>query len=98
MLSNGPLSEYRVRTPSAPPSHGKRENRLPGKADDWLKAIEGQAPALLQADVKDPQKAEAVYKVIRERLEKYQKERPGGYLVREAPAEDVKQLKLLVGH
>jgi hypothetical protein len=105
-------------------------NELPGKADDWLKAIEGQAPELVkkgqelgfnfvsgqrpqpnkqgriattlewarqlsaddlkvltgqaaygeklpdpdegftQADVKDPQKAEAVYKVIRERLEK----------------------------
>jgi hypothetical protein len=133
-------------------------NELPGKADDWLKAIEGQAPALLQkgqelgfnfvsgqrpqpnkqgriattlewarqlsaddlrvlsgqaaygeklpdpdegftaADVKDPQKAEAVYKVIRERLEKYRKERPGGYLVREAPADDLKQLKILTGH
>jgi hypothetical protein len=133
-------------------------NELPGKADDWLKAIEGQAPALLQkgqelgftfvsgqrplpnkqgriattlewarqlsaedlkvltgqaaygeklpdpdegftpADVKDPQKAEAVYKVIRERLDKYRKERPGGYLVREAPAEDLKQLKILAGH
>ena len=48
--------------------------------------------------MKDPKKAEAVYKVIRERLEKSRKERPGGYLVREAPAEDVKQLKLLVGH
>jgi hypothetical protein len=133
-------------------------NDLPGKADDWLKAIEGQAPALLQkgqelgfnfvsgqrpqpnkqgriattlewarqlsaedlkvltgqaaygeklpdpdegftaADVKDPQKAEAVYKVIRERLDKYRKERPGGYLVREAPAEDLKQLQILRGH
>jgi hypothetical protein len=133
-------------------------NELPGKADDWLKAIEGQAPALLQkgqelgfnfvsgqrpqpnkqgriattlewarqlsaddlkvltgqaaygekvpdpdegftqADVKDPQKAEAVYKVIRERLDKYRKERPGGYLVREAPADDLKQLKILAGH
>jgi hypothetical protein len=51
-----------------------------------------------QADVKDRQKAEAVYKVIRERLDKYRKERPGGYLVREAPAEDLKQLKILAGH
>src|SRR5262245_9698705 len=133
-------------------------NELPGKADDWLNAINGQAPALLQkgqelgfnfvngqrpqpnkqgriattlewarqlsaedlkvltgqaaygeklpdpdegftaADVKDPQKADAVYKVIRERLEKYRKERPGGYLVREAPAEDLRQLKILTGH
>src|SRR4051794_19247774 len=133
-------------------------NELPGRADDWLKAIQGDAPALLQkgqelgftfvsgqrpqpnkqgriattlewarqlsaddlkvltgqaaygerlpdpdegftaADVKDPQKAEAVYKVIRERLDKYRKERPGGYLVREAPADDLKQLKILAGH
>src|SRR5262249_48278398 len=51
-----------------------------------------------QADVKDPQKAEAVYRVIRERLARYQKEHPAGYLVREAPADDVKQLKVLAGH
>jgi hypothetical protein len=51
-----------------------------------------------QADVKDPQKAEPVYKVIQERLDKYRKERPGGYLVREAPVEDLKQLKVLAGH
>ena len=51
-----------------------------------------------QADVRDPAKAEAVYKVIRERLDKDRKERPGGYLVREAPADDLKGLKILVGH
>jgi hypothetical protein len=133
-------------------------NDLPGKADDWLKAIKDQTPGLLRrgqelgfafqsgtrpqpnkqgriattlewakrltaedikvlkgdapyseklpdvdqgfsaADLKDPKKAEAVYKVIRERLAKCRKERPGGYLVREAPKADVKQLKLLAGH
>jgi hypothetical protein len=51
-----------------------------------------------QADVREPAKAEAVYKTIRERLEKSRKERPGGYLVRAAPAEDLRQLKLLIGH
>jgi hypothetical protein len=76
-------------------------------ADD-IKVLKGQTgysekvpdpdEGFTQADTKDPQKAEAVYKVIRERLEKYQKERPGGYLVREAPADDVKQLKVLAGH
>ncbi len=131
---------------------------LPGQADDWVRAIQGQIPTLLKrgqelgfnfvsgqrpqpnrqgriattlewakrltaqdlqllrgqvpfseqvpnpdegftaADVRDNTKAEAVYKVIRERLEKYRQQRPGGYLVREAPAEDVRQLKLLVGH
>ena len=51
-----------------------------------------------QADVADPKKAEAVYKVIRERLAKCSKERPNGYLVREAPAEDVRALQQLAGH
>jgi hypothetical protein len=51
-----------------------------------------------EADLTDPAKREAAYKVIRERLEKSRKERPGGYLVRTAPAEDLKQMKLLVGH
>ncbi len=133
-------------------------NDLPGQGDDWLKAIQADAPALLrkgqqlgfnfvsgrrpapnkqgriattlewakkltdddikvlkgeapfgekvpnvddgftQADVNDPKKAEAVFKVIRERLEKCQKERPGGYLVREAPADELKTMKQLVGH
>jgi hypothetical protein len=133
-------------------------NELPGKADDWLKAIGGQIADLnskgqelgfgfvsgsrpqpnkqgriattlewaknltaqdikllkgdapygekipdvdrgfTAADVRDPKKAEAVYKVIRERLAKLRKERPGGYLVRQAPKADVKQLKLLAGY
>jgi hypothetical protein len=119
---------------------------LPGKGDDWLKAIEKDIPALLkqgqelgfgfannrrplpnkmgrtaatlewakrltaadlhlltgkaplgdtvpdpddgftQADVKSARRAEAVYQVIRRRIDKLRKERPGGYLVREAPA------------
>jgi hypothetical protein len=50
------------------------------------------------ADVKDAEKAKAVFKVINERLEKSRKVRPGGYLVREAPKADVKQLKILAGH
>jgi hypothetical protein len=73
-----------------------------------VKILKGDAPysekvpdpdeGFTQADLKDPKKAEAIYKVIRERLDKYQKSHPGGYLVREAPAEDVKQLKVLIGH
>jgi hypothetical protein len=35
--------------------------------------------------LKDPQRAEAIYKVIRARLAKAQRERPFGYLVRERP-------------
>ncbi len=50
------------------------------------------------ADVKDPARAEAIYKVIRARLAKAQQERPIGFLVRHAPAEDVKNLQQLAGH
>jgi hypothetical protein len=73
-----------------------------------IKLLKGEAPyseavpdpdqGFTQDDLKDPKKAEVVYKTINERLEQYRKERPGGYLVREAPAEDLKQLKILVGH
>ena len=76
-------------------------------ADD-IKVLRGELPfgeklpdpdaGFTRADVQDPKKAEAVYKVIRERLEKYNKERPAGYLLREAPAEDLKQMKILIGH
>jgi Uncharacterized protein conserved in bacteria (DUF2330) len=51
-----------------------------------------------QADVKDPQKAQAIYKVIQGRLDKCNKDRPIGYLVREAPAEDIRSLQQLAGH
>jgi len=51
-----------------------------------------------QADLKDDKKREAAFKTIQERIAKYQKDRPGGFLVREAPSEDVKQLKILAGH
>jgi hypothetical protein len=131
---------------------------LPGKGEQWLKAIEGQTPVLLQrardlgfnfvagqrpqpgkggripttmewarkltaedikmlkgeapysekvpdvdegftqADLKDPQRREAIFKVIRARLAKANKERPFGYLVREAPTEDVRNLQQLAGH
>jgi hypothetical protein len=73
-----------------------------------IKLLKGQAPycekvpnvdeGFTQADVKDQQKAQAIFKVIQARLAKAQKERPNGYLVREAPNEDVRQLQLLAGH
>jgi hypothetical protein len=50
------------------------------------------------ADIKDVNRALAIAKVIRARLAKCQKERPFGYLVREAPADDVKNLAQLAGH
>ncbi|MCI0463492.1 MAG: DUF2330 domain-containing protein [Gemmataceae bacterium] len=131
---------------------------IPGKGEDWLKAIQSQIPALLkraqeldyafvsgqrpqpnkqgrtpttmewarrltatdilvlqgqapyservpnpdegftQADLKDPRRAQAIYKVIQKRLAAYNKLRPNGFLVREAPAEDVRNLRILLGH
>jgi len=50
------------------------------------------------ADMNDGQRAEAIRKVIQARLSKAQKERPFGYLVRHAPADDVKHLAQLAGH
>ncbi len=50
------------------------------------------------ADAKDKERAKAIAKVIRARLAKAQKERPFGYLVREAPASDVRDLQQLTGH
>jgi hypothetical protein len=51
-----------------------------------------------RADFKDPKRADMALKVIRQRLEQASKERPFGYLVREAPAAEVRQLRQLVGH
>jgi hypothetical protein len=50
------------------------------------------------ADMKDPKRAAAITRVIQTRLAKSHKERPNGYLVREAPADDVKNLQQLAGH
>jgi hypothetical protein len=76
-------------------------------ADD-IKVLRGEAPysekvpnvdeGFTEADMKDPQKAQAIRKVIQARLAKAQKDRPFGFLVREAPAEDVRQLQQLAGH
>jgi hypothetical protein len=76
-------------------------------ADD-VKVFRGEAPycekvpdvdeGFTQADLKDPKRAQAIYKVIRARLERASKERPFGYLVREAPADDVRALQQLAGH
>ena len=73
-----------------------------------VKVLRGQAPysekvpnvdeGFTQADMKDPQRAQAIIKVIQARLAKARQERPIGYLVREAPADDVRQLQHLAGH
>jgi hypothetical protein len=49
-------------------------------------------------DLKDPKLQTEVGKVIAERLERSQKERPGGYLIRTAPKKEIESLRLLSGH
>jgi hypothetical protein len=73
-----------------------------------IKVLSGKAPysekvpnvdeGFTQADVKDPQRAQAIYKVIQARLAKSRQERPFGYAVRHAPAEDIRKLQELNGH
>jgi hypothetical protein len=70
---------------------------LTGKAP-YSEKVPDVDEGFTQADVKDPARAEAIYKVIRARLAKAQQERPFGYLVRHAPASDVKDLQQLTGH
>src|SRR5262245_22268551 len=75
---------------------------------DHVKMLKAEAPysetvpnvdeGFTEADMKDAKKAAAIRKVIQARLAKCQKERPFGYLVREAPAEDIKGLTQLSGH
>jgi Uncharacterized protein conserved in bacteria (DUF2330) len=50
------------------------------------------------ADMRDPQRAAAIIKIIQQRLAKYQKEQPRGYLVRDAKKDDIKTLPILQGH
>jgi hypothetical protein len=73
-----------------------------------VQVLRGEAPysekvpdpdeGFTQADVKDNQRAQAVFKVIQARLNKSRQERPLGYLVREAPKEDIGALAQLAGH
>jgi hypothetical protein len=76
--------------------------------DKDIQVLQGKAPycekvpdpdeGFTAADVKDPKKAEAIYKIIRERLAKANKDHPIGYLVRHAPDEDIRALQQLAGH
>jgi hypothetical protein len=73
-----------------------------------LKIVRGEAPysaklpdvddGFTSADLKDPQKADAVSSIIRRRLARARQERPQGFLVRHATAEDVEGLRQLDGH
>src|SRR5207253_2664580 len=77
-------------------------------SDGDVKVLCGEAPyaekvpnvddGFTEADIKDKKRGQAVAKVIQARLQKAQQERPLGYLVRHAPAEDLRQLQQLAGH
>ncbi len=73
-----------------------------------IKVLSGAAPysekvpnvdaGFTAADLKDAKRGPAIIKVIQARLQAAQQHRPNGYLVREAPAEDVRRLQELTGH
>ena len=50
------------------------------------------------ADIRDAKKQAAIVKIIQARLDKSRMARPNGYLVRHAPADDLRQLQQLTGH
>lgn len=49
-------------------------------------------------DMRDPQKAAIISRVIDRRLQKFQQDQPRGYLTREGSKEDLKTLAILKGH
>jgi hypothetical protein len=72
-------------------------NVLNGKAP-YSETVPNVDEGFTAADMNDAKRAEAIRKVIQSRLTKAQRERPFGYLVRHAPADDVKNLQQLAGH
>jgi hypothetical protein len=64
----------------------------------WSEKVPNPDEGFTLADAKNKARAQAIAKVIRARLAKAQKDRPFGYLVRHAPADDVKDLQQLAGH
>src|SRR5207244_12640716 len=67
-------------------------NVLSGKAP-YSEIVPNVDEGFTAADMKDPKRSQAVIKVIQARLAKCQQERPLGYLVRHAPADDIKALQ-----
>jgi hypothetical protein len=72
-------------------------NILTGKAP-YSESIPNVDEGFTRADLKDQEKREAVYKIIRARLAKSKESHPFGYLVRHVPAEDIAKLRTLTGH
>jgi hypothetical protein len=70
---------------------------LQGKAP-YSETVPNVDEGFTEADLKDPQRAQAIIKVIQARLAKARQERPLGYLVRHAPTDDIRALQQLMGH
>jgi hypothetical protein len=70
---------------------------LQGKAP-YSEVVPNVDEGFTEADMKDAKRSQAIMKVIQARLAKAQQERPLGYLVRHAPADDVRALQELAGH
>jgi hypothetical protein len=76
-------------------------------ADD-IKVVRGQSPfteklpnvdaGFTEAQIKNERQGPIVARIIEDRLAECLRSHPNGYLVREAPAADIAQLKLLAGH
>ena len=70
---------------------------LTGKAE-YSQTVPNPDEGFTEADTKDPKRREAIFKIIRERLNQSREEAPLGYLVRHAPKEDISELMHLAGH
>jgi hypothetical protein len=96
--------------PARPNKHGRTPTALEWArrlTEEDRKLLRGEAPysetlpdvddGFTRADLKEPGRARAVAGVIRRRVEQALKERPHGYLVREASPADVQGLRPLAG-
>jgi hypothetical protein len=72
-------------------------NILTGKAP-YSEKLPDIDRGIKREDVMDPNKVQEIRATITARLNEARKERPFGYLIREAPADDVKDLQKLAGH
>jgi hypothetical protein len=67
-------------------------------AEPYCETVPDVDEGFTQADFEDAAKSPAAVRTIEGRLAKCRKDRPHGYLVREAPADDVRALQQLAGH
>lgn len=154
----GDMTYQHTWVPMLQAASGCTPGGIPGKGDDWLKAVGSDIPALLQrgralefafvsgqrptpnsqgqtpttmewarrlgaqdvmilqgrvpysekvpnvdegftqADMRDVRRAQAVSRVIQARLTVARRARPNGFLVRQAPPEDIAAMRELAGH